>query len=136
MEASLYVKARPVAVQNGTRHCCAWCVSRAGAENASAILPSIVEQQTAMFITAQHGTTDSRIVISMRFIRRVLLLAMIAGVGVFAYNHWFGNGWTLGPRTNAGAVKMETARTRSAELAATVAETGREAATRLEVNKR
>ena len=46
----------------------------------------------------------------MLFIRRLLLLAIIAVVGVFAYNYWSGNGWTLRPPTNSTGVNVETAR--------------------------
>jgi osmotically-inducible protein OsmY len=68
----------------------------------------------------------------MRFIRRVLLLAIVAVAGVLAYNYWSGNGWTLRPPTNSSGVNVETARKRSAELATVAAEKGREAATKLE----
>ncbi len=68
----------------------------------------------------------------MRFIRRVLLIAIVAVAGVFAYNYWSGNGWTLRPPQNSGGVNVETARKRSADLAATAVEKGREAATKIE----
>ena len=68
----------------------------------------------------------------MRFIRGVLLLAIVAVVGVLAYNYWSGNGWTLRPSTNSSGVNLETASKRSAELATTASEKGREAATTLE----
>lgn len=68
----------------------------------------------------------------MRFIRRVLLLAVVVVAGVFAYNYWSGNGWTLRPPMNSGGVNVETARKRSAELVTTAADKGREAVTTLE----
>jgi osmotically-inducible protein OsmY len=68
----------------------------------------------------------------MRFIRRVLLVAIVVVACVFAYNYWSGNGWTLSPPTNSSGVNVETARKRGAEIATTAAEKGREAATKLE----
>ena len=68
----------------------------------------------------------------MRFIRRVLLVAVVVAACVFAYNYWSGNGWTLSPPTNSSGVNVETARKRGAEIATTAAEKGREAATKLE----
>ncbi len=68
----------------------------------------------------------------MRFIRAVLLLAIIVVAGVFTYNTWSGNGWTVRPPTGTSGVNLETARKRSVELATTAAKTGREAATKLE----
>jgi len=68
----------------------------------------------------------------MLFIRRMLLLTIIAVVGVFAYNYWSGNGWTLRPPTNSTGVNVETARKRSTDLATTAAKEGREAVTRIE----
>ena len=53
----------------------------------------------------------------MRFIQRVLLLVVVIVAGVFAYNYWSGNGWTLRPPTNSTGVNVETARQRSTELA-------------------
>jgi hypothetical protein len=60
----------------------------------------------------------------VRFIRWVLLLAIVAVAGVFAYNYWSGNRLTLRPPTNVSGVNVETARKRSAELATTAAERG------------
>ena len=68
----------------------------------------------------------------MRFIRRVLLLAIVAVAGVVVYNYWSGNGWTLRPSASSSGVNVDTARKRSAEFATTAAEKGREAATTLE----
>jgi osmotically-inducible protein OsmY len=69
---------------------------------------------------------------AMRFIRRLLLLATLVVAGVFAYNYWSGNGWTLSPPTNSSGVNVEAARKRGTEFATTAAEKGREAATKLE----
>jgi len=68
----------------------------------------------------------------MRLIRQLLLLLLVAGAGVLAYNYWSGNGWTLSPPTNSTGVNVDAARQRSTELATTAAEKGREAATKLE----
>ena len=68
----------------------------------------------------------------MRFIRQLLLLAIVVVVGVFAYNYWSGNGWTLRPATGSSGLNMETARKQGAEFATTAAEKGREAATKVE----
>jgi hyperosmotically inducible protein len=68
----------------------------------------------------------------MLFIRRVLLLTIVAVIGVFAYNYWSGNGWTLRPPTNSTGVNVETARKRSTDLATAAAEEGREAVTKIE----
>jgi osmotically-inducible protein OsmY len=68
----------------------------------------------------------------MRFIRRVVLLAIVVVACVFAYNYWSGNGWTLGAPRNSSGVNVEAARKRGAELATSAAEKGREAATKLE----
>lgn len=68
----------------------------------------------------------------MRFIRTILLLAIVVVACVFAYNYWSGNGWTLRPPTESSGVNVETARKRGADLAATAAEKSREAATKLE----
>jgi osmotically-inducible protein OsmY len=68
----------------------------------------------------------------MRLIRQLLLLLLVAVAGVLAYNYWSGNGWTLSPSAHSTGVNVDTARQRSAELATTAAEKGREAATRLE----
>ena len=68
----------------------------------------------------------------MRFIRTVLLLAVMTVAVVFAYNYWSGNGWTLRPPTNSSGVNVETARRRSADLVTTATEKGREAATTIE----
>ena len=68
----------------------------------------------------------------MRFIRQLLLLAIVVIAGVFAYNYWSGNGWTIRPSSTSTGLNMETARKQSADFAATAAEKGREAATHIE----
>jgi hyperosmotically inducible protein len=68
----------------------------------------------------------------MRFIRQVLLLAIVVVVCVIVYNYWSGNGWTLFPPTNSTGINVDTARKQSGELAATAAEKGREAETKIE----
>ena len=68
----------------------------------------------------------------MRFIRRVVLLAIVVVACVFAYNYWSGNGWTLGAPPSSSGVNVEAARKRGAELATSAADKGREAATKLE----
>jgi osmotically-inducible protein OsmY len=68
----------------------------------------------------------------MRFIRRLLLLATLVVAGVFAYNYWSGNGWTLSAPTNSSGLNADAARKRGTEFATTAAEKGREAATKLQ----
>ena len=68
----------------------------------------------------------------MRFIRKVLVLAIVVIAGVFAYNYWSGNGWTLRPSSSSSGVNVESARKQSAEFATTAAEKGRAAAATVE----
>jgi hypothetical protein len=68
----------------------------------------------------------------MRFIRQVLVLAIVVVGCLFAYNYWSGNGWTLRPPSSSSGVNVETARKQSAEFATTAAEKGREAAAKIE----
>jgi osmotically-inducible protein OsmY len=68
----------------------------------------------------------------MRFIRQVLVLAIVVVASVVVYNYWSGNGWTLIPPTNSAGVNVDTARKRSGEFATTAAEKGREAGTKIE----
>lgn len=68
----------------------------------------------------------------MWLIRQVLLLAIVAVMGVFAYNYWSGNGWTLRPPMSSTGVDVETARQRSTDLATKAAQEGREAVTKIE----
>jgi hyperosmotically inducible protein len=68
----------------------------------------------------------------MRFIRGVLLLAILVVACVFAYNYWSGNGWTLIPPRSSSGVNVERAGKRGVELVSTASEKGREAATKIE----
>jgi hyperosmotically inducible protein len=68
----------------------------------------------------------------MSFISRLLLIAILVVVGVYAYNDWSGNGWTLRPPATSPGVNVDDARKRSTEFAATAAEKGREATAKLE----
>jgi len=52
----------------------------------------------------------------MRFIRQILLLAIVVVAGVFAYNYWSGNGWTLRPPTNSTGVNVESVRQAASTL--------------------
>ncbi len=51
----------------------------------------------------------------MRFLRAIFILAVLAIVGVLAYNYWLGHGWTLRP-PGASGIDAETAKQRGAEL--------------------
>jgi hyperosmotically inducible protein len=67
----------------------------------------------------------------MRLIRLVLVLLVLAVAGVFAYNHWTGNGWTLTPpTTSATGVDAEKAREKGLEAGRQAAETTKAAAER------
>ena len=68
----------------------------------------------------------------MRFIRSILLLAILVVACVFAYNYWSGNGWTLVPPRNSSGVNVESAGKRGVEIVSTASEKGREAATKIE----
>ena len=67
----------------------------------------------------------------MRLIRTLLLLAILAVVGVLAYNYWSGSGWTLRPGNTAG-IDADAARQRAADLAKEGAAQASDAATKLE----
>jgi hypothetical protein len=68
---------------------------------------------------------------SMRPIRLLLIVFIVAVGGVLAYNYWTGNGWTLQPSPNASTgVDAEKARERGVELARKAAETTKVAAER------
>jgi osmotically-inducible protein OsmY len=67
----------------------------------------------------------------MRFIRKVLLLAVVVVAGILVYNYWSGNGWTLLPSSSSSGVNVDSARRQSAEFATTAAEKGREAAAKV-----
>ena len=68
----------------------------------------------------------------MRFIRKLLLLAVVAVACVFAYNYWSGNGWTLQPPMDSSGVNVDQARKRTADIVVTASEKGREAVTKIE----
>ena len=68
----------------------------------------------------------------MRFIRTILILAVLVVVGIFAYNYWSGNGWTLSPPTGSTGINADAARKQGTEiLTKTAAEAG-QAATKVE----
>jgi osmotically-inducible protein OsmY len=69
----------------------------------------------------------------MRLIRLILVVALLALVGVMAYNYWTGNGWTLRPSSSsATGADAERVRDKSADLARTAAQTTKVAAERTE----
>ena len=68
----------------------------------------------------------------MRFIRRILLLAIVAVVGVVGYNYWSGNGWTLSSSSTTRGIDAESATRRGAELTKAAAQKTGEAVTKLE----
>src|SRR5947208_2638085 len=67
----------------------------------------------------------------MRFIRRILLLAIVAVVAVLGYNYWSGSGWTLRSATPRG-IDAEAATRRGAELTKAAAQKTGDAVTKLE----
>jgi hyperosmotically inducible protein len=68
---------------------------------------------------------------TMRAIRLLLLILVLAVCGMLAYNYWTGNGWTLRPpATSATGVDAERARERGAEITRKAAETTKVAAER------
>ena len=67
----------------------------------------------------------------MRFIRRMLLLAILAVVAVLGYSYWSGNGWTLWPSTSR-AIDAESATRRGTELTKAATQKTGEAVTKLE----
>jgi hyperosmotically inducible protein len=67
----------------------------------------------------------------MRFIRRILLLAILAVVAVLGYNYWSGSGWTLRPSTSR-AIDAASATRRGAELTKAATQKTGEAVTKLE----
>ena len=64
----------------------------------------------------------------MGFLRTIFYLAVLAVVGVLAYNYWSGHGWTLRPPSGASGIDAKTATQRGAELTRKAGE----AATKLE----
>jgi osmotically-inducible protein OsmY len=69
---------------------------------------------------------------AMRFLRAIFFLAVLAIVGVLAYNYWSGHGWTLRPPSGASDIDAEAAQQRGAELTKEAARRAGEAATKLE----
>ncbi len=68
----------------------------------------------------------------MGLIRTVLLLAIGAIVGVFAYNYWSGHGWTLRPVSTSTGDDLAVVRQRGAELSREATRKASESATKLE----
>src|SRR5918994_2581644 len=65
----------------------------------------------------------------MRLIRRLVLLAIIGGGGVAAYNYWSDNGWPL--RSRAAALEAAHARQETVRLANSAAAKASGAATKV-----
>lgn len=65
----------------------------------------------------------------MRFIRRILLLAILGVGGIVAYNKWSDHGWPLRP--NAATLDAERATRQAAKLANRAAEKAGDAAGKL-----
>ena len=42
----------------------------------------------------------------MRFVRTILVLIVIVVAGVFIYNYWSGNGWTLSPPAGSTGINL------------------------------
>jgi osmotically-inducible protein OsmY len=68
----------------------------------------------------------------MRFLRTIFFLAVLAVVGVLAYNYWSGHGWTLRAPSGAKDFDAEAAKLRGAELTKDAARKAGEAATKIE----
>src|SRR5262245_21900639 len=52
----------------------------------------------------------------MRLIRTILTLVIVVVVGLFVYNYWSGNGWTLNPPAGSSGVNAENARREGAQM--------------------
>jgi hyperosmotically inducible protein len=65
----------------------------------------------------------------MRFIRRLLLLAIVGVGGVAAFNYWSENGWPVQPR--AAELETQIAKQQAARLAAEAAARANDAASRV-----
>jgi len=68
----------------------------------------------------------------MRLIRTILVLLVVVVAGIFIYNYWSGNGWTLQPPSGSTGINADKARREGADLAAKTAEKAGEAATKVE----
>lgn len=68
----------------------------------------------------------------MRLIRAILILLVFVVVGLFAYNYWSGNGWTLNPPTGSTGINADDARRQGTELVTKGAAKAGKAATQVE----
>jgi hyperosmotically inducible protein len=68
----------------------------------------------------------------MRFIRAILILAVLVVAGVLVYNYWSGNGWTLSPPVGSSGIDADRARREGAEVAGKTADQAAKAATKIE----
>ena len=68
----------------------------------------------------------------MRFTRSILILAVLLVAGIFIYNYWAGNGWTLSPPANSGGINADRARQQGAEAVGKAATTAANVATKVE----
>jgi hyperosmotically inducible protein len=64
-----------------------------------------------------------------RLMRRLVLLALVGGGGVVAYNYWSDNGWPLRP--SAAALDADNAKQQAARLANRAKSEARDAASKL-----
>ena len=68
----------------------------------------------------------------MRFIRAILILAVVVVAGVFIYNYWAGYGWTLSPPKESAGINADRARQQGAEAVSKAAATAANVATKVE----
>ena len=68
----------------------------------------------------------------MRFIRTLLMLAVLAVIAVLAYNYWSGNGLTLNPASGSAGIDAEAARDKGKVLIQQGAASAEKAAGRVE----
>jgi hyperosmotically inducible protein len=81
--------------------------------------------------TASRAMMSKEVAI-MRFIRTLLMLAVVLVVAVLVYNYWSGNGWTLHPAAGSTGIDADTARRQGAEIATETAKKAGEVATQVE----